>query len=1308
MRPRVSTVAPAPRAGSKTGSKTGILAILSLLVAALVSVSTAPVQAVQAVGDDVPAWNNGWSWTYQTSFRYLAEGTDVTINETATYTVAERTTFRGQDAYRLNLSGTINSGSGSVAVDGVGNASLSNFAGNVSGTRYVRVSDLALLQEQQHQTMTARAQVSIISQNISAVIDLTLTPRDQTWKVHNFPLNVGDKWDTNTNVDYEGGFSYDAGSLGGTGNSPFGPDTMVFSAPNTSVSAETINVPIGANINTKKVTAVNADNTMSDQSWWSPNHRNQAKEILVLPLDGGSITLTRNLQAASLPAGPQFSATTTPSLTCAGGQITVAGNLSTGAAGVPVTVRLDKSQKNAGINPGEYVQSTTTTGTNGAYSATLQVPSESDALNRSGGPNGVARASWGIEVLSSATTATGASTVVVTPVNCSSISYTGATGAPVSGSATVSAQLNDLTGASAAGRTVTFTLTGGGSVNAVTNGAGVASATLSMNGPVRSATITASFAGSSTLAAASVGAPFAVQLNPTTTSVLPSMSTVTIGDDVTFSATVTPAVGTNPGGNVQFLVNGDAFGAPRPVVGGTATSAALNSSLLGLGNHTVQAVYNGDASFATSASPTETFRVRVPLLASSTSLSVSPSSTVYGQPVTLSAQVSTTSGSGTPTGEVTFSQGGTVYGSAPVDGSGAASVVVANIPVGTHAILATYSGDDEYAGSASAPGSLVVAKADVTVDLTSNDTSTVSGEAVNFGVSVGAQAPGSGLPDGTVQLTVDGNDVGAPVALVGGVANFDPVSSLLVGNHTVAVSYNGSSNFKTGSDSLTQEVSAADTATVVTVSPSPSAEEQSVTITAHVGAVAPGGGAATGLVSFTANGDPIGASALTPSSGGAQATLETSTLAPGVHEIVATYAGDANYNGSVSPGKNHLVIEGAAVVETTTTVSSSQNPSTYGELISFTAQVTAADSSTPAGAVQFSVDGTDIGIPVEVAPDGTAQSPLLASPEPGDHTVIAAFVGNPGYAGSGDFLAQTVEAAPVDLVVESSDASSSHGQAVTFTATATTPVDGIGDPGGHVQFRVDGVALGGAVALDGSGVATSPAIATLAPGSHVVTADYSGSALFSPALAQTGQDVGKIGTSITLAAAPSTIGFGQSVSLTATVTPESAALGAPTGTVTFTEGSTVLGTAVVGANGTNGTATIAVSNLSGGAHVITATYSGSAAFSGSASATSTVTVNKLATTIYARPALVKLLPPLALPLGQLQATLNSSLGPVAGVPLTFTVGTTTVCTVATDAYGVANCNAVGQLIPLTLLGYKVSFAGNGNYLPSSATGVILK
>jgi hypothetical protein len=1295
MRTRV----PSGNVRTKSRARRGLVGtatVIALCAAALVAAGTPAAQAATAPGDNVTPWSTGWSWKYATNFLYNdGQGTNVNMNETVTYTVLGHETHLGQDSYKLGITGTIDNGSGN-AQSGTTSISLSNFSGTVAGTRWVRRSDLALVEDNEVQNLSAKADGLV---SITAVITLDLVPTP-AWRIHDFPLNAGDNWQTSTSIAYTGGFDYNAGSFG-SGSSPFA-GTIPFNAP-TNVTAESLNPGIG-NLVTDKITAVDTPDQMSDTTWWAPSVKNDGKEILVLPLNGSAMTITRNLTASSTPSGTTLSATTTPNLTCAGANVTVAGALSTGAAGVPVTVQLDEGSIGTGPS------ATTTTGVGGAYSVSLPAPATSDGLakNATGANTATAsRANWGILVTTTSPDVNGASTLVVSPADCTSIAYTGDSAGKVSGSATVSAQITDLANqANAAGRVVTFSLSGGGSVNGTTNSSGVATATLPMNGPVRTTTITASFAGASDLVAATTAAPFSVQVNPTTTSVVPSLSVAEQGQNITFTATVNPTLGSNPTGTIQFVVDGNALGAAVTTSGGTATSAAINS--LGLGTHTVTATYNGDLNFAPSSSPPATFTVRTPRLATSTTIAANQISTVYGQPITLSSHVSSTSGSGnvSTAGSVIFSDGGNVLGTGAVNASGDASVVVSTLPVGTHSIVATYSSNDEYSSSASGPKSISVAKASVVVGVTSSKATTVSGEAVNYSTSVAAAAPGAGVPDGTVQLVVDGSNTGSPVTLSGGVANFAPVTSLGAGNHAISVTYSGSGNYAGGSGSTHQSVTKADTSNTVLISPSPSSEGQVTNITATIGVTAPGSGAATGLVTFTSDGSPIGSASLVAAGGGAKATLPISTLAPGSHTIVATYGGDANYNGSTSAPVSHTVIAGAAVIDTSTTLSSSVNPSTYGQFVTYTAAVTAADGSAASGAVQFSVDGTNVGIPVGVASDGTATSPLLASPEPGDHTVIAAFVGNPGYANSGQFLSQTVADASSAVAVSSSSAASTYGQSVTFSARVTTPQSGVGTPGGKVQFRVDGIAIGGAVTLAG-GQATSPGVSTLTPGTHTVTATYSGDTHFTAGLDTMTQTVSKVSTATTLVATPSSVNYGQTVALTATVTPGNTALGAPTGTVTFTDGTTTLATVVLGASGNNGTASYSAAGLGGGSHPIKATYSGSASFAGSASATSTVTVAKLATTITARGALVNVIP-LVLALGQLQAFVNSANGPVPGVPVAFTVGTATVCTSYTDAYGVANCNAVPQLVSLTLLGYKATYAGDGNYLGSTATGAILK
>ena len=113
---------------------------------------------------------------------------------------------------------------------------------------------------------------------------------------------------------------------------------------------------------------------------------------------------------------------------------------------------------------------------------------------------------------------------------------------------------------------------------------------------------------------------------------------------------------------------------------------------------------------------------------------------------------------------------------------------------------------------------------------------------------------------------------------------------------------------------------------------------------------------------------------------------------------------------------------------------------------------------------------------------------------------------------------------------------------------------------------------------------------------------------------------GSTGTATTLVSSPNPSLLGQSVALTAMVT---ATAGAPTGTVTFRDGSATLGTASLSASGV---ATLATSLLAGGAHSLTASYGGDASHAGSSSMPLVHTVNQTSGT---GPAISALAPPSA-------------------------------------------------------------------------------
>jgi hypothetical protein len=136
-----------------------------------------------------------------------------------------------------------------------------------------------------------------------------------------------------------------------------------------------------------------------------------------------------------------------------------------------------------------------------------------------------------------------------------------------------------------------------------------------------------------------------------------------------------------------------------------------------------------------------------------------------------------------------------------------------------------------------------------------------------------------------------------------------------------------------------------------------------------------------------------------------------------------------------------------------------------------------------------------------------------------------------------------------------------------------------------------------------SGGSASFSTSTLTAGAHSITAVYGGDSNFAPSTSKAvSQVVNKATTTTTLASSQNPSNFGQSVTFTASVTPQFS--GTVKGSVTFYDGATALKT--VGLSG--GVAKFATSALTLGAHTITATYNGSASFTGS-SASLTQTVN---------------------------------------------------------------------------------------------------
>jgi len=179
------------------------------------------------------------------------------------------------------------------------------------------------------------------------------------------------------------------------------------------------------------------------------------------------------------------------------------------------------------------------------------------------------------------------------------------------------------------------------------------------------------------------------------------------------------------------------------------------------------------------------------------------------------------------------------------------------------------------------------------------------------------------------------------------------------------------------------------------------------------------------------------------------------------------------------------------------------------------------------------------------------------------------------------------------------------GQPVTFTATVMAKSPGAGTPTGAVTFK-DGPNTLGTGTLNGSHQATFTT-STLAAGSHPITASYGGDANFSGSTSSTfTQMVKKAGTTTLVSSSANPSVSGQSVTFTATVTAKSPGAGTPTGTVTFKDGSSTLGTGILDGSGQ---ATFTTSALAVGSRSITAFYGGDANFNRGTSPKFTQTVN---------------------------------------------------------------------------------------------------
>jgi len=439
-------------------------------------------------------------------------------------------------------------------------------------------------------------------------------------------------------------------------------------------------------------------------------------------------------------------------------------------------------------------------------------------------------------------------------------------------------------------------------------------------------------------------------------------------------------------------------------------------------------------------------------------------------------------GDGTFQAAVVYSTGGEIPVSvavADVNGDGKPDLIVANWYSGTLGVLlgngdGTFQAAATYSSGGSSPDSVVAkdVNGDGKLDLVAANCGS-SQNGYGCGETDGVVSVLLGYGDGTFQPAVafsSGafNDISVAVADVNGDGKLD----ILVGNQ-------GGGNNGDGSVGVLLNNTEFTPTTIVLVSSlNPSLVGQAVTFTASMSSIA--GTPPNGETITFHNGSAVLGTG--PLSGGI-ASLMTSSLAAGIDSITAIYGGDGNFGVSTSP-ELRQVVNTTNKSATAVTLISSLNPSIYGQTITWSATVTTSGSIAPTGTVNFTW-GYNIGT---ATLNGSGVATLTRSNLNADLYPLAAV-----YSGdvnnernTSAILSQVIQETTSSATLISSPNPSTRGEAVTFTATITSPTV---RPTGPVTFTAGKTVLGTAQLSNGRAKFTT---STLPVGSTTVRATYYG------------------------------------------------------------------------------------------------------------------------------------------------------------------------------------------------------------------------
>jgi hypothetical protein len=532
-------------------------------------------------------------------------------------------------------------------------------------------------------------------------------------------------------------------------------------------------------------------------------------------------------------------------------------------------------------------------------------------------------------------------------------------------------------------------------------------------------------------------------IDNTSLTVVANPNTVQAGGQVTLTATIIDSSSspTSPTGSVSWSDGnkGGLFSSTSCNLSSGSCIVSYTSSIQSQNSITISVAYGGDTTHKISSGTLSL--VVISLHPTSVSVTSSSTSSVSGNPITITSTVTDTSNSlTTPAGAISWGDqnaGGSFSPSTCTLSTGMCTTLYtpsANSPSNV-IIIASYGGDTTH-NTSSSTLSLVVAVHTTSVIVTPNSGPFVSGTAVAFSVTVTDTSNSPTSPTGIVSWS-DGNAGGSfsstacTLSANTCTTSYTP-SSNSPNSITITATYGGDTTHQTnsGTSQILQTTGAA--SVLITSSASAISSGGQVTVTAIITDPTNSQNIPTGAITWSDGniGGSFSSSSCNLSSGTCNVTYTAPSNVPTSITITASYGGDSSH--AVNSGTSILTTNSLSSVSITV----SPNPASYvtGTVLTYT--VTIADTSNsqniPTGAITWS-DGNVGGIfssPSCTLASGTCTTSYTPSTNSPINVVITANYG-------GDTTHQT-SSATSNLTI-----STIHATAVSVTSNPTTvPLSG--------------------------------------------------------------------------------------------------------------------------------------------------------------------------------------------------------------------------------------------------------------------------